>query len=123
MLLEPAGEGGFVIKCVELPVATEGETKWEALANLKEVIEGYIETRSELLGKSKTKAKRELVEITSSPGLLSKDMNEDTTCDYSIGDLACMCAIEVKDAITVGSLRGGSNPQGPCVLDSIREGS
>lgn len=63
-LLEAAVEGGFVIKCVELPVTTEGETKEEALANLKEAIEGYIEVRAELLGKSKTKAKRELVEIT-----------------------------------------------------------
>ena len=53
-----------MIKCVELPVTTEGETKEEALANLKEAIEGYIETRSELLGKSKKKTKRELVEIT-----------------------------------------------------------
>jgi len=72
-LLESAEEGGFVIKCVELPVATEGETKEEALANLKEAIEGYIEVRSELLGKSKTKSKRQLVEIsvrkTSSPVL------------------------------------------------------
>jgi hypothetical protein len=45
-------------------VATEGETREEALANLTVAIEGYIETRSELLGKSKTKTKRELVEIT-----------------------------------------------------------
>ncbi len=63
-LLEPAVEGGFILKCFELPVATEGETKEEALANLKEAIEGYIEVRAELLGKSKTKMKRELVEIT-----------------------------------------------------------
>jgi predicted RNase H-like HicB family nuclease len=61
-LLEPAEEGGFVIKCIELPIATEGETKGEAQANLKEAIEGYSETRSELKGK--TMKKRELVEIT-----------------------------------------------------------
>jgi predicted RNase H-like HicB family nuclease len=62
-LLESADEGGYVIKCVELPVASEGETKREALANLKDAIEGYIEVRAELLGR-KSKAKRELVEVS-----------------------------------------------------------
>ena len=61
--LELAEEGGFIIKCVELPVTTEGETKHEALANLKEAIRGYIELRAELLGKSKSKMSGELVEI------------------------------------------------------------
>jgi len=62
-LLEPAEEGGYVVKCIELPVATEGDTKREALANLKDAIEGYIEVRTELLGR-KSKAKRELVEVS-----------------------------------------------------------
>ena len=62
-MLEPAEEGGYMIKCVELPIATEGETKREALANLKEAIEGYIEVRTDLLGRSRIK-KRELVELT-----------------------------------------------------------
>jgi predicted RNase H-like HicB family nuclease len=62
-LLEEAEEGGYVVKCVELPVATEGETKAEALSNLKEAIEGYIEVRAELIGKSKIK-KKQLVEVT-----------------------------------------------------------
>ena len=67
-LLEHAEEGGYVVKCVELPVATEGETRGEALANLKEAIEGYIEVRTELIGKEKSpknsKSKKELVEVT-----------------------------------------------------------
>jgi predicted RNase H-like HicB family nuclease len=63
-LLESAEEGGFVIKCVELPVATEGETKREALANLKEAIEGYIEIRAEMLGKRSKTQKREMVEVS-----------------------------------------------------------
>jgi predicted RNase H-like HicB family nuclease len=46
VLLELAEEGGFVAKCLELPVASEGETKQEALANLKEAIEGYLEVKS-----------------------------------------------------------------------------
>ena len=45
VLLEPAEEGGFVVKCLELPVATEGETKEEALRNIKEAIEGYLEAK------------------------------------------------------------------------------
>ena len=48
-VLEPVEEGGFVIKCVELPVATQGESKEEALANLKEAIEGYLEVKAEKL--------------------------------------------------------------------------
>ena len=59
--LEPAEEGGFVAKCLELPVATEGETKAEAIRNAKEAVEGYLEVRAETLGKSR--AKRQLVEI------------------------------------------------------------
>ena len=42
VLIEPAEEGGFVVKSLELPVATQGETKEEALANIKEAIEGYV---------------------------------------------------------------------------------
>lgn len=60
-VLEPAEEGGYVVKCLELPVATQGETRSEALKNLKEAIEGYLEVRAEIFGKSK--AKREVVEI------------------------------------------------------------
>lgn len=41
-LLEPAEEGGYIVKCVELSVATEGETRDEALANLSEAIESHI---------------------------------------------------------------------------------
>jgi predicted RNase H-like HicB family nuclease len=59
-VLEPAEEGGFVVKCVELPVATEGETKEEALANLKEAIEGYLEVKAERL---REQTKGEKVEV------------------------------------------------------------
>jgi len=40
VFLEPAEEGGFVIKCLELPVASQGENKEEALKNITEAIEG-----------------------------------------------------------------------------------
>lgn len=59
-LLEPAEEGGFVIKCLELPVATEGETRKEALTNLKEAIEAYLEVKAEKL---KEQVKGERVEV------------------------------------------------------------
>jgi predicted RNase H-like HicB family nuclease len=40
VVLEPAEEGGLIVKCLELPVATQGETREEALKNIKEAIEG-----------------------------------------------------------------------------------
>lgn len=48
VLLEPAEEGGFIVKSLELPVATQGETKQEALSNIKEAIEGYLEAKAKL---------------------------------------------------------------------------
>ncbi|MBT0158522.1 type II toxin-antitoxin system HicB family antitoxin [Candidatus Bathyarchaeota archaeon A05DMB-2] len=42
-------EGGFVVKCLELPVASQGETREEALANIKGAIEGYLEAKTKLL--------------------------------------------------------------------------
>ncbi len=60
-ILEPAEEGGYVAKCLELPVTTEGETRNEAVRNIREAVEGYLEFRAGLLGKSK--AKKQLVEI------------------------------------------------------------
>ena len=60
-VLEPAEEGGYLAKCLELPVATEGETKAEAIRNVKEAVEGYLDVRAEILGKSR--ARRQLVEI------------------------------------------------------------
>jgi predicted RNase H-like HicB family nuclease len=46
VLLESAEEGGYIVNCVELPVATQGETKEEALSNIKEAIEGYLEAKA-----------------------------------------------------------------------------
>ena len=58
--LEPAEEGGFVVRCLELPVASQGETKEEAQANIKEAIEGYLEVKAEQF---REKAKGERMEI------------------------------------------------------------
>ncbi len=59
-ILEPAEEGGFIVKCLELPVASQGETREEALANIREAIEGYLQVKAERLGRE---AKGEKVEV------------------------------------------------------------
>ena len=41
--MESAEEGGYVVKCMELPVASQGETREEALINIKEAIEGFLD--------------------------------------------------------------------------------
>jgi predicted RNase H-like HicB family nuclease len=61
VFLEPAEEGGFIIRCVELPVATQGETREEALKNMKEAIEGYLEVKTKLLGRKVKGEKAEVV--------------------------------------------------------------
>jgi predicted RNase H-like HicB family nuclease len=61
VLLEPTEECGFIVKCLELPVATQGETKEEALKNIKEAIEGYLEVKTRLLGRKVKGEKTEVV--------------------------------------------------------------
>ena len=61
VFLEPAEEGGFIVKCVELPVATQGETREEALKNIKEAIEGYLEVKARLLGSNIKGEKAEVI--------------------------------------------------------------
>ena len=40
VVLEPQEEGGFTVLCVEIPGAiSQGETREEALANIREAIE------------------------------------------------------------------------------------
>jgi predicted RNase H-like HicB family nuclease len=63
VLLREEPEGGYSAQCVELPGAiSQGENRKQALANIKEAIEGYLEAFPEEL--SQLKRKRELVEIT-----------------------------------------------------------
>lgn len=66
VVLEPAEEGGFIVKCLELPVATQGETREEAIKNIKEAIEGYLEVKAKLLsGKFKGEKAEVVVEAPS----------------------------------------------------------
>jgi len=59
-ILEPAEEGGFVVRCIELPVASQGETRDEAVANIRDSIEGYLEVKAEIVEKQ---GKGEKVEV------------------------------------------------------------
>jgi predicted RNase H-like HicB family nuclease len=61
VFLEPAEEGGFVVKCLELPVASQGETREEALTNIKEAIEGYLQVKAKLMGRKVKGEKAEVV--------------------------------------------------------------
>jgi len=48
VFLEPQEEGGYTVRCLELPGAiSQGETKEEVLANIKEAIGLVIEVLSQ----------------------------------------------------------------------------
>jgi len=49
IILEPQAEGGYTVFVPELPdVISEGDTKEEAIANIKDAIEGYLLTMKEM---------------------------------------------------------------------------
>jgi len=59
---EEEEEGGYFAQCLELPgCISEGETREEALENIKEAIRGYLEAFPEEA--EKLKDEEELVEI------------------------------------------------------------
>lgn len=63
VILRKEDVGGYSVRCVELPGAiSEGDTKKEALKNIKEAIELYLETWPDEL--KRLKKKREVVKIT-----------------------------------------------------------
>ena len=63
VILREEPEGGYSAQCVELQGAiSQGENRTQALANIREAIEGYLEAFPEEL--DQLKWKRELVEIT-----------------------------------------------------------
>jgi predicted RNase H-like HicB family nuclease len=63
VILKEDSEGGYSAQCVELPGAiSQGENRKQALVNIKEAIEGYLEAFPEEL--DQLKRKRELVKIT-----------------------------------------------------------
>lgn len=61
VVLEPQEEGGFTVQCVEIPGAiSQGETREEALANIKEAIELVIDVQREELYRRTSVARREI---------------------------------------------------------------
>jgi predicted RNase H-like HicB family nuclease len=62
VVLRKEPEGGYSAQCLELPGAiSEGESRKEVLANIKEAIEGYLEAFPEEV--DQLKMKKELVKI------------------------------------------------------------
>jgi predicted RNase H-like HicB family nuclease len=63
VVLRKEAEGGYSVQCLELPGAiSEGETRREALDNIKEAIQGYLEAFPEET--DRLKLKREVVEVS-----------------------------------------------------------
>ena len=63
VILREEEEGGYSVQCVELPgCISEGETREEAIKNIKEVILGYLEAFPD--DQEIIKTEREVVNIT-----------------------------------------------------------
>jgi antitoxin HicB len=63
VFLEQAEEGGYVVTCPALPgCVSEGETRKEALANIKDAIEGYL-TALRRHGQSAPKVEVDVVKV------------------------------------------------------------
>jgi predicted RNase H-like HicB family nuclease len=63
VILSEEEEGGYSVQCVELPGAiSQGETRNEALQNIKEAIQGFLEAFPE--ERERLQSKKEVVEVT-----------------------------------------------------------
>jgi predicted RNase H-like HicB family nuclease len=64
VVLEPQEEGGFTVQCVEIPGAiSQGETREEALAHIKEAIKLVLEMQREELHKTSPAMRREIFRV------------------------------------------------------------
>jgi predicted RNase H-like HicB family nuclease len=64
VVLEPQEEGGFTVQCVEIPGAiSQGETREEALANIKEAIELVLEVQWKELHRQRSTARHEISKV------------------------------------------------------------
>lgn len=65
IVLEPQEEGGFTVRCLELPGAiTQGETRREAIENIKEAIGLILEVlREDMENLNRTNAEVFQVEL------------------------------------------------------------
>ena len=65
VMLEDGEDGWIVVSCPALPgCISQGRTREEALANIKEAIEGYMETTLELGRPLPTSHEYEFVEVS-----------------------------------------------------------
>ncbi len=64
VILDPQEEGGYAVRCLEVPGAiSQGETKEEALKNIKEAIELVLEVLHEELEQSQTISNVEITKV------------------------------------------------------------
>ena len=64
VVLEPQEEGGFTVQCVEIPGAiSQGETREEALANIKEAIELVLEVQWKELHRQRSTVRHEISKV------------------------------------------------------------
>lgn len=65
VVLEPSDEGGFTVYVPSLPgCISEGDTEEEALANIKEAIELYLEPVEDELFVTESRLIKEVVVVT-----------------------------------------------------------
>lgn len=63
VILRKEEGGGYSVQCVELPGAiSEGNTKKEALTNIREAIQGFLEAFPE--EEARLRSKGEVVQVT-----------------------------------------------------------
>ncbi len=63
VILREAEEGGYSVQCLEFPGAiSEGDTRRQALKNIREAIQGYLEAFPDEA--ERLKLKREVVEVS-----------------------------------------------------------
>jgi predicted RNase H-like HicB family nuclease len=63
VVLREEEEGGYSVQCVELPGAiSQGETRKEALENIREAIQGYLEAFPE--ERERSQLKKEIVQVS-----------------------------------------------------------
>lgn len=64
VMLEPSDDGGYTVTVPSLPgCISEGETRDEALANIREAIQLYLDPVEDDLAARETTQRTELVEI------------------------------------------------------------
>ncbi len=62
VILREEDEGGYSVQCLDLPGAiSEGDTREDALKNIREAIQGYLEAFPEEA--ERLKLKKEVVEV------------------------------------------------------------